>query len=111
MPASTRATHATPLAHAVFFHRRGKIRDWIFQDQRYRASRSRPIILWNTVYLGLAAENCARGESFPPSFLPMSHRSGGSISPSTATTVWPVDPHSQPSGPPKSARLVFLDTD
>jgi TnpA family transposase len=48
------------LARAVFFHRLGEIRDRTFENQRYRASGLNlavtAIILWNTVYLGRAAD-------------------------------------------------------
>ena len=48
------------LARAVFFHRLGEIRDRTFENQRYRASGLNlavaAIILWNTVYLGLAVD-------------------------------------------------------
>jgi hypothetical protein len=74
------------LARAVFFHRLGEIRDRTFENQRYRASGLNlavaAIILWNTVYLGLAV-----GE-----LLAISHRSDGSISPLYGDYVWPVEP-------------------
>ena len=48
------------LARAVFFNRLGEIRDRTFENQRHRASGlnlvSAAIILWNTVYLGQAAD-------------------------------------------------------
>lgn len=48
------------LARAVFFNRLGELRDRTFENQRHRASGlnlvSAAIILWNTVYLGRAAE-------------------------------------------------------
>ena len=48
------------LARAVFFNRLGELRDRTFENQQHRASGfnlvSAAIILWNTVYLGLAAE-------------------------------------------------------
>lgn len=49
------------LARAVFFNRLGELRDRTFENQRHRASGlnlvSAAIILWNTVYLGRAAEH------------------------------------------------------
>jgi TnpA family transposase len=48
------------LARAVFFNRLGEIRDRSFEQQRYRASGlnlvTAAIVLWNTVYLELAAQ-------------------------------------------------------
>jgi len=48
------------LARAVFFNRLGELRDRTFENQRHRASGlnlvSAAIILWNTVYLGRAAD-------------------------------------------------------
>lgn len=48
------------LARAVFFNRLGELRDRTFENQRHRALGlnlvSAAIILWNTVYLGRAAE-------------------------------------------------------
>ena len=52
------------LARAVFFNRLGEIRDRTFENQRHRASGlnlvSASIILWNTVYLGRAADYLRR---------------------------------------------------
>jgi len=49
------------LARAVFFNRLGELRDRTFENQRHRASGlnlvSAAIILWNTVYLGRAADH------------------------------------------------------
>lgn len=43
------------LARAMFFNRLGEIRDWSFEQQRYRTSGlnlvTAAIVLWNTVYL------------------------------------------------------------
>lgn len=63
------------LARAVFFHRRGEIRDRSFEAQRYRASGlnlvTDAIVLWNTVYLErtIAAMH-ARGVPVDPALLP-----------------------------------------
>jgi TnpA family transposase len=52
------------LARAVFFNRLGGLRDRTFENQRHRASGlnlvSAEIILWNTVYLGRAADHLRR---------------------------------------------------
>src|SRR3546814_585620 len=52
------------LARTVFFNRLGEIRDRTFENQRHRASGlnlvSASIILWNTVYLGRAADYLRR---------------------------------------------------
>ena len=52
------------LARAVFFNRLGELRDRTFENQRHRASGlnlvSAAIILWNTVYLGRAADHLRR---------------------------------------------------
>ena len=82
------------LARAVFFHRLGEIRDRTFENQRYRASGLNlavaAIILWNTVYLGRAADELrSRAKSCQTSFSPTSPRSVGSTSPSTAITSGP----------------------
>ena len=48
------------LAHAVFFHRLGEIRDRAFEDQQNRASGlnlvMQAITVWNTVYLDRAVQ-------------------------------------------------------
>lgn len=48
------------LARVVFFNRLGELRDRAFENQRHQASGlnlvSAAIILWNTVYLGRAAD-------------------------------------------------------
>ena len=52
------------LARAVFFYRLGELRDRAFEQQRYRASGlnlvTAAIVLWNTVYLELAARAVQR---------------------------------------------------
>jgi TnpA family transposase len=49
------------LDRCVFFNRLGELRDRTFENQRHRASRlklaSAAIILWNTDYLGRAADH------------------------------------------------------
>ena len=48
------------LAHAVCFHRLGRLRDRAIEAQQYRASglalATAAIALWNTVYLGRALD-------------------------------------------------------
>ena len=82
------------LARAVFFHRLGEIRDRTFENQRYRASGLNltvaAIILWNTVYLGRAADELrSRGEIIPDDLL--AHVAPLGISLSTAITFGPIN--------------------
>lgn len=61
---STKVRLRNALARAVFFNRLGEIRDRTFENRRHRASGlnlvSASIILWNTVYLGRAADYLRR---------------------------------------------------
>jgi hypothetical protein len=75
------------LARALFFNQLGELRDRRFENQTYRASGLNllvaAIILWNTRYL----EQAIAGMAVPPELPATSHRSGGSISRSPATTA------------------------
>jgi hypothetical protein len=91
------------LARAVFFHRLGEIRDRTFENQRYRDSGLNlavaAIILWNTVYLSRAVPSCVpRVRLSAVICLPMSRRSAGSTSPSTAITFGPQSRSKMTSG-------------
>jgi hypothetical protein len=61
------------LARAVFFNRLGEIRDRSFENQRHRASGLNLVVaaitLWNTVYLGRAAELLAKPGTVDPTLL------------------------------------------
>ena len=61
------------LARAIFFNRLGEIRDRSFENQRHRASGlnlvTAAITLWNTVYLGRAAEAVGRAQVIDPALL------------------------------------------
>lgn len=62
------------LKRAVFFHRLGELRDRMFENQSHRVSGLNlvvaAIVLWNTVYLGHAADALhAAGEDMPANLL------------------------------------------
>ena len=85
------------LARAVFFHRLGEIRDRTFENQRYRASGLNlavaAIILWNTVYLGLAVDELrSRGEIIPGELLAHIAPLGWEHIAFNGDYVWPVEP-------------------
>ena len=70
---------------ALFFHRRGEIRDRTFENQSFRASGlsliTAAIVHWNTVYLDRAIRQLrAQGAMSPTISSPTSPRLDGSTS-------------------------------
>ena len=101
----------------MFFHRLGEIRDRTFENQRYRASGLNlavaAIILWNTVYLGRAADELrSRGEIMPDELLAHVAPLGWEHIAFNGDYVWPAEPPlSDPyetRAPSSSMRLSVL---
>jgi TnpA family transposase len=99
------------LARALFFHRRGEIRDRTFENQRYRASGLNltiaAIVLWNTIYLGHAvAELSAQSEALPDK--PLAHIAplGWEHISFNGDYVWPSQPLKQGFRPLRNPRRL-----
>jgi TnpA family transposase len=106
------AHHA--LKRAVFFHRLGEIRDRTFENQRYRASGLNlavaAIILWNTVYLGLAVDELrSRGEIIPDDLLAHVAPLGWEHIAFNGDYVWPAESLGSAFRPLRNPRPEFLD--
>ncbi len=102
------------LARAVFFHRLGEIRDRTFENQRYRASGLNlavaAIILWNTVYLGRAADALRlNGEIVPDELLAHVAPLGWEHVAFNGDYVWPAEPLGNAFRPLRNPRAEFLD--
>jgi len=102
------------LARAVFFHRLGEIRDRTFENQRYRASGLNlavaAVILWNTVYLGRAADELrSRGEILPDELLAHVAPLGWEHVAFNGDYVWPAEPLENTFRPLRNPRAEFLD--
>jgi len=102
------------LARAVFFHRLGEIRDRSFENQRYRASGLNlavtAIILWNTVYLGRAADELrSRGEIMPDELLAHVAPLGWEHIAFNGDYVWPAEPLVNAFRPLRNPHAEFLD--
>ncbi len=102
------------LARAVFFHRLGEIRDRTFENQRYRASGLNlavaAIILWNTVYLGRAADELrSRGEIIPDDLLAHVAPLGWEHIAFNGDYVWPDQSLTNGFRPLRNPHGEFLD--
>ena len=102
------------LARAVFFHRLGEIRDRTFENQRYRASGLNlavaAIILWNTVYLGRAADELrSRGEIIPDDLLAHVAPLGWEHIAFNGDYVWPDQSLTNAFRPLRNPHGEFLD--
>jgi len=100
---------------AVSFHRLGEIRDRTFENQRYRASGLNlavaAISLWNTVYLGRAADELrSRGETMPDELLAHIAPLGWEHIAFNGDYVWPAEPLVNAFRPLRNPPAGFLDS-
>ena len=90
------------LAHAVFIHRLGEIRDRTYENQQHRASGLNllvtAIILWNTRYLERAVADLRQGEDVPDQLFAHLSALGWEHVNLTGDYVWGT-PHSMSENP------------